>query len=582
MSLPTPTSIRVAELLPGDGSDPIVCQILTADFTSMPSYEAISYAWGDVNSSRHVICDGKVIKVTENLYSALIHLRFSDKSRYLWADALCINQDDIPERGLQVRQMQKIYRIARKVLIWLGPDSSDHLAEVAISSIFTISNFLCEKLDIPVTKLGSTDVLLQEIVSRNRARLPIPSQCDFNNSSTWNSLRWLYSHPYFQRVWAIQEIAANKARLVYANQEITEWERVELVACYIIMETAFSKEYKFSSTYCWWAASSRECARQPKNWLFCLYLASNYLSTDARDYVYGLRGLMDLNEGGELLNADYTKSVVEVYRDSVEAALVNFKKTDVLLYLTGNNTPSWIPRWDKPMLFRNPFRFGKPVPWKPAGETSAKWSINKHTNVLSLTGYVAATVSSAESYNESIFGNALLKTEEGKQQLRPIWRRILAMLRGDSSQNILSTSILTAAAVSLSFGLDEKCNPAEDSRLLENFRAYLVMVLEASFSEYVTEDGAVISHDADGDAFGKPVWDFDYPESSIFRTNDGLIGCCTSVVESGDIVFIPLGSTYPLVLRPQGEEYIVKGYTYTYGIMHGELQEDAVKVVDLT
>lgn len=95
MSLPTPTSIRVAELLPGDGSDPIVCQILTADFTSMPSYEAISYAWGDVNSSRHVICDGKVIKVTENLYSALIHLRFSDKSRYLWADALWYVTRDI-------------------------------------------------------------------------------------------------------------------------------------------------------------------------------------------------------------------------------------------------------------------------------------------------------------------------------------------------------------------------------------------------------------------------------------------------------------------------------------------------------
>ena len=52
---------------------------------------------------------------------------------------------------------------------------------------------------------------------------------------------------------------------------------------------------------------------------------------------------MDFSEGGELLDADYRKSVMEVYRDSVEAALVNFKKTDVLLYLAGNNSPSWIP-----------------------------------------------------------------------------------------------------------------------------------------------------------------------------------------------------------------------------------------------
>ncbi|KAM0514710.1 hypothetical protein ACHAP6_009201, partial [Verticillium nonalfalfae] len=331
-----------------------------------------------------------------------------------------INQRDIPERSLQVRQMLRIYRSAQAVLVWLGPDTADRMAEIAVSSLFKISDFVCERLGIPVSGLGSTDTVLQEVVSRNRDCLPLPSDCDFSTASTWKSLRWLYSHPYFTRVWAIQEIAANKVRLVYANYEITEWERVELVASYIIMETTFSKEYDFSTTYCWWAASTSECAKQPKSWLFCLYLASNYRSTDARDHVYGLRGLMDFADGGELLDADYSKSVTEVYRDSVEAALVNFKKTDVLLYVNGNHSPSWIPRWDEPMLFRNPFRFGKQVPWQPTGDTKATWGIDKRANVLSLTGCVIGTVRLAESYNESIFGNALLMSEDGRSQLHMV------------------------------------------------------------------------------------------------------------------------------------------------------------------
>ena len=367
--------------------------------------------------------------------------------------------------------MRRIFQSAKTVLVWLGPDSYDRLAKVAVSSIITISDFLCDRLNIPVSDLGSTDQVLQEVVSTNRTHLPLPNECDFITDSMWKSLRWLYSHPYFTRVWAIQEIASNKVRLVHASQELTEWDRVELVAGYIIMETAFSKSYGFSGTYCWWAASASECARQPKNWLFGLYLASNFLSTDAKDHIYGLRGLMEFREGGELLDPDYTKSVTEVYRDSVEAALVNFKKTDVLLYLDGTHSPSWIPHWNQPMLFRNPFRFGKPVPWKPAGDTKATWSMDKVSNILSVTGFVVGTIRSVKSYNERIFGNAMLESDIARRQVREFWETILIMVRDGESQMPVTASLLTAMATSFSFGLDEKCTPAEDGQLTSRFAA---------------------------------------------------------------------------------------------------------------
>ena len=86
--LPTPTSFRIAEILPGDASDPVSCHLHATYWTDVPSYEAISYAWGDPNITKPIICDGKAINVTTNLYSALVHLRFPDKSRCIWADAL--------------------------------------------------------------------------------------------------------------------------------------------------------------------------------------------------------------------------------------------------------------------------------------------------------------------------------------------------------------------------------------------------------------------------------------------------------------------------------------------------------------
>lgn len=59
--------------------------------------------------------------VTQNLEEAIPQLRRPAERRDLWADAVCINQDDIGERGDQVSEMGQIYRNASMVLIWLGP-----------------------------------------------------------------------------------------------------------------------------------------------------------------------------------------------------------------------------------------------------------------------------------------------------------------------------------------------------------------------------------------------------------------------------------------------------------------------------
>ncbi|KAI0134396.1 hypothetical protein BJ170DRAFT_609667 [Xylariales sp. AK1849] len=41
-------------------------------------------------------------------------------SRRIWADALCIDQEDSKEKGSQKSAMTRIYRGASLVLVWLG------------------------------------------------------------------------------------------------------------------------------------------------------------------------------------------------------------------------------------------------------------------------------------------------------------------------------------------------------------------------------------------------------------------------------------------------------------------------------
>jgi hypothetical protein len=68
----------------------------------------------------------------------------------------------MPERGLQVLQMKRIYENAQSVQIWLGSDTEDHLAATAVKSIETVSDFLCDKLGISTGKPTVADDTYQE------------------------------------------------------------------------------------------------------------------------------------------------------------------------------------------------------------------------------------------------------------------------------------------------------------------------------------------------------------------------------------------------------------------------------------
>jgi hypothetical protein len=82
-----------------------------------PRYEALSYTWGTMDNPTTALVEppgqvGRVVAMTlsigQNLGTAFRYLRYADRTRTLWVDAICINQNDIYERNTQVKLMADI------------------------------------------------------------------------------------------------------------------------------------------------------------------------------------------------------------------------------------------------------------------------------------------------------------------------------------------------------------------------------------------------------------------------------------------------------------------------------------------
>lgn len=87
-------------------------------------YHALCYNRGEPVCDRSLQVNDSTHGITDTLFNALCHIRYTDRPRYLWVDALCIYQQDIDERPRQMAGMLSIYRKADRVIVWPGPEGT--------------------------------------------------------------------------------------------------------------------------------------------------------------------------------------------------------------------------------------------------------------------------------------------------------------------------------------------------------------------------------------------------------------------------------------------------------------------------
>ena len=144
--LTTEEDIRLVHLLPGAFHDDLDLALVTYDASEAPAYEALSYVWGDASIQKAALVNGEVFSIGMNLDAALRHLRTKeeedgDKStRTLWVDALCIDQQNVPERNQQVNRMRDIYAGAEHTVIWMGGESDG--SEQVLEAVEVMSRYV--------------------------------------------------------------------------------------------------------------------------------------------------------------------------------------------------------------------------------------------------------------------------------------------------------------------------------------------------------------------------------------------------------------------------------------------------------
>jgi hypothetical protein len=100
--------------------------------------------------------------------------------------------------------------------------------------------------------------------------------------------------------------------------------------------------------------------------------------------------------------------------------------------------------------------------WSPAGDTRPTWSIDEPTDVLSLFAFSSDVIVHAKLYNQLSFANSTIHSVKGLAKLKNLCTRNPHNFTGKPDVGlVLTKSLLTAAAVSLSFDLYYYINPFE-------------------------------------------------------------------------------------------------------------------------
>jgi hypothetical protein len=112
--------IRLLRILTADEKDPLKCEMTIFAKDQAPPYCAISYTWGDATTNISIIVNEQRLEVRGNCEYALRQAALFDITQYFWIDAVCINQEDIVEKGHQVAGMGWVFEFAKLTLACVG------------------------------------------------------------------------------------------------------------------------------------------------------------------------------------------------------------------------------------------------------------------------------------------------------------------------------------------------------------------------------------------------------------------------------------------------------------------------------
>lgn len=235
----------------------------------------------------------------------------------LWIDALSINQRDQHERDREVKRMHRIYKGASSVIVWLGPEADRSCAAMNLVRILSQA---CQT---------GEDRTLGDSLRQHP---------DLLGKGSWRALSQLLSRTYWNRLWILQEVAlGGHQTVILCGQEAISWEEL-FSAVYTfgthnidVMFSLIDRETREAGISTSGLNRNRIIHLNDEHYvqegeaeeqIMCMLdLGRKSLSTDPRDKVYGLLGMMKESVVSRI-KVDYNADLSEVFTEFARAFIV--------------------------------------------------------------------------------------------------------------------------------------------------------------------------------------------------------------------------------------------------------------------
>ncbi|KAI1129799.1 heterokaryon incompatibility protein-domain-containing protein [Nemania abortiva] len=395
-------------------------RLITVDLRDNPEFIAVSYMWGSSECTETMfIGDTHVLPVTASTSECLDVL---SAHGYLWIDSICINQRDNEEKSQQVGFMGAIYSHATEVVGILG--NSVNRIDSSYGTVFDGPSLYLNTLEIiRIDRESSQDSLresffLEPYRYHEEALLLRPGEYILSRLfghrlaaraitrqlQIYSTAIQVLCHPYWRRVWILQELALAKKVEVYHDGSFLPWETLLSMVRHLmeLEEDVFNspprQHWIQGLVYCETPTTANflagyqylvegrtklesifgnkhreECLRSlqllrqidrlrssPKHAMKDILIDTAYsLATDPRDKVFALLGLVSAEnvspEPDHLtITPNYGKSLKEIY---TEATLTLIKAGNCSTHLLAagigwdpenRGMPSWVVDWARP------------------------------------------------------------------------------------------------------------------------------------------------------------------------------------------------------------------------------------------
>ena len=273
--------IRVVTLHAGADGDPINCTIKNVLLSQAQSFTALSYCWGPEADLAEIVLNGETVTIRRNLWQFLMSLRHLKGTICVWVDYICINQNDVAERGHQVHLMADIYKSAFAVYAWLGDSDRKIDATFVWAAMF-------------------------EKVSSERRKSPEAQRLRRDGRLGFHSLA---AREFWSRLWIVQEVVLAKQLYIVVGRSMVEWDRILDTFSKVAVDRMEGRKEFFKHLR---GLRKAQAGGSHPEISSLLDDFQNCQCQDPRDRVYGMLGLLDAQTRSQIL-VDYSHTLIELF-----------------------------------------------------------------------------------------------------------------------------------------------------------------------------------------------------------------------------------------------------------------------------